>query len=81
MFFHPILIHGSGMNRSKGFRKAISCHFAAAECEYIDVRGTLQEVIKKEIEEVADKKFGIKVDMIDVWKFKSRLAAGVRSNL
>ena len=21
VFFHPILIHGSGMNRTKGFRK------------------------------------------------------------
>nr|CAH0113005.1 unnamed protein product [Daphnia galeata] len=27
VFFHPILIHGSGMNRTNGFRKAISCHY------------------------------------------------------
>lgn len=24
VFFHPLLIHGSGANRSQGFRKAIS---------------------------------------------------------
>ena len=41
VFFHPILIHGSGANRSKGFRKAISCHYAASECNYIDVLLTL----------------------------------------
>lgn len=27
VFFHPILIHGSGMNKTNGFRKAISCHY------------------------------------------------------
>ncbi|XP_069101597.1 uncharacterized protein [Argopecten irradians] len=27
VFFHPLLIHGSGMNRTEGFRKAISCHY------------------------------------------------------
>jgi phytanoyl-CoA hydroxylase len=32
VFFHPLLIHGSGANRTNGFRKAISCHYAASEC-------------------------------------------------
>lgn len=27
VFFHPILIHGSGPNRTRGFRKAISTHY------------------------------------------------------
>jgi ectoine hydroxylase-related dioxygenase (phytanoyl-CoA dioxygenase family) len=27
VFFHPILIHGSGPNRTQGFRKAISTHY------------------------------------------------------
>ena len=31
VFFHPLLIHGSGANRTDGFRKAISCHYAASE--------------------------------------------------
>lgn len=37
LFFHPLLVHGSGVNRSAGTRKAISCHYAAADCKYIDV--------------------------------------------
>jgi phytanoyl-CoA hydroxylase len=34
VFFHPKLLHGSGRNRSSGFRRAISSHYAAAECAY-----------------------------------------------
>ena len=33
LFFHPLLIHGSGHNRSDGFRRAISAHFASEACE------------------------------------------------
>ncbi len=33
LLFHPLLIHGSGRNRSAGCRRAISCHYAAADCE------------------------------------------------
>lgn len=33
VLFHPLLIHGSGRNRSDGFRRAISVHYASAECE------------------------------------------------
>ena len=32
LFFHPLLVHGSGRNRSDGFRRAISAHFASPEC-------------------------------------------------
>lgn len=34
--FHPLLIHGSGRNRSDNFRRALSSHYAAAECEQPD---------------------------------------------
>jgi phytanoyl-CoA hydroxylase len=85
VFFHPLLIHGSGANRTNGFRKAISCHYAASECEYIDVTGTLQEDFKNEVEKLANKKFGFdkdsKVDIRDIWRFKSRLVTGERINL
>ena len=37
VFFHPLLIHGSGINRSRGTRKAISAHYASADCNYIEV--------------------------------------------
>ena len=35
VFFHPLLLHGSGRNRSSGFRRAISAHYAAADCRYL----------------------------------------------
>lgn len=85
VFFHPILIHGSGKNRTQGFRKAISCHYASSECEYIDVKGTYQEAFKLEVETLANKKFGLKpdqkIDITDIWRMKSRLVAGERLNL
>ena len=34
VFFHPLLLHGSGRNRSTGFRRAISAHYASARCRY-----------------------------------------------
>ena len=35
VFFHPILLHGSGRNRTSGFRRAISAHYASAECKFL----------------------------------------------
>ncbi len=85
VFFSPLLIHGSGANRTNGFRKAISCHYAASECEYINVIGTLQEAFKIEVEQLANKKFGLsadqKLDINDIWRMKSRLVCGERINL
>ncbi|XP_037366517.1 phytanoyl-CoA dioxygenase, peroxisomal [Talpa occidentalis] len=83
VFFHPLLIHGSGRNMTQGFRKAISCHFAGASCEYIDVKGTSQENIEKEIVDMADKFYGAKgnIDLKDVWRYRARLVKGERINL
>ena len=85
VFFHPILIHGSGMNRTQGFRKvghlslslslrpppppplppitllslqAISTHYASSHCHYIDVAGTTQENIAREVDELVKKRVG-----------------------
>lgn len=85
VFFHPLLIHGSGANRTDGFRKveffrkppnksdsllikflilqAISCHYAASECFYIDVRGSSQEIISSEVEEIAKKRLGNDIEL------------------
>lgn len=52
-------------------RQAISCHFASTSCEYIDVEGTIQEDIKKEIEEMARMK-GIDLSLNDYWRSVSR---------
>ena len=32
VFFHPLLVHGSGHNRTADFRRAISAHFASEDC-------------------------------------------------
>ncbi|XP_066489708.1 phytanoyl-CoA dioxygenase, peroxisomal [Tiliqua scincoides] len=83
VFFHPLLIHGSGMNRTEGFRKAISCHYASCDCHYIDVKGTSQEIIENEVVDLASKKYGIEspVSLKDVWMVRSRLVKGERRNL
>ncbi|KAI8806840.1 phytanoyl-CoA 2-hydroxylase in complex with iron and 2-Oxoglutarate [Cladochytrium replicatum] len=77
IFFHPLLIHGSGANRTQGYRKAISCHYASSFCEYVDVKGTLQEEIAKEVEEIAKRKAGgMEVPFQAVWQIKGRLVKG-----
>ncbi|XP_030071556.1 phytanoyl-CoA dioxygenase, peroxisomal [Microcaecilia unicolor] len=83
VFFHPLLVHGSGMNRTEGFRKAISCHYASSDCNYIDVGGTSQENIASEIKQIVEKRYGedVTVSFKDVWKFRSRLVQGQRINL
>lgn len=75
VFFHPILLHGSGDNRTEHFRKAISCHYAGSECNYIDVHGTTQENIAEEVEELA-KRRGVDADFREIWKYRSRLVRG-----
>ncbi|XP_054721200.1 phytanoyl-CoA dioxygenase, peroxisomal-like [Uloborus diversus] len=76
VFFHPVLIHGSGANKTNGFRKAISCHYAACECDYIDVKGTSQQNIEKEILEVAKKKGAELDDLKYVFQIRGRLIRG-----
>uniref|UniRef100_A0A1A8SM55 Phytanoyl-CoA dioxygenase, peroxisomal n=1 Tax=Nothobranchius rachovii TaxID=451742 RepID=A0A1A8SM55_9TELE len=82
VFFHPLLIHGSGMNQTKGFRKAISCHYASSDCYYIDVKGTTQENIENEVIEIAEKKYGINdVAFKDTWAVRGRLVQGERTSM
>lgn len=82
VFFHPLLVHGSGVNVSNRTRKAISCHYAAGDCNYIDVTGTVQDSIAKEIQEIASKRYAIdKIDYADIWRFRASCVRGIRSNL
>lgn len=82
VFFHPLLVHGSGVNVSNRTRKAISCHYAAGDCNYIDVRGTVQDLVAKEIQDIAKKRFGIdEIDYADIWRLRSSCVRGIRSNL
>ncbi|XP_068611358.1 phytanoyl-CoA dioxygenase, peroxisomal isoform X2 [Brachionichthys hirsutus] len=83
VLFHPLLIHGSGTNQTQGFRKAISCHYASADCFYISVKGTTQENIEKEVLEIAARKHNMKgeFDLKDSWAFRGQLVQGERISL
>lgn len=35
VFFHPLLLHGAGRNRTSGFRRTILSHYASAKCRYL----------------------------------------------
>jgi len=80
VFFHPLLIHGSGTNRTTGYRKAISCHYAASECFFIDVEDTMQSEISEEVMKIAERRLGKELaDSMtyqDIWRFRSRTVAG-----
>jgi len=81
VFFHPLLIHGSGTNNTNHFRKAISCHYASADCHYIDVRGTSQENIAAEVSDIARRKGLSQVPFEMIWHIKSRLVRGREGKL
>lgn len=82
VYFHPKLIHGSGPNTTKGFRKSISCHYASSNCFFVDVTGTSTETMAKEFAELSKKLApGIEVSYSDFWRFKSRLVAGKEGTL
>jgi len=84
VFFHPLLVHGSGANTTNGFRKAISCHFASSDCYIIDEQGSEHEELAAELREEYRKKLGDQVANIsfgDGWSFKGRIVKGERTNL
>lgn len=76
VFLHPLLIHGSGANLTKGFRKAISCHYASSDCHVVQIRGTVQENIALEMESVVRKKYGVVSDYEVLFKSKCRVIRG-----
>jgi phytanoyl-CoA hydroxylase len=62
--------------------QAISCHYAAAESHFINVKGTIQENIAKEVEDIASKKYGkgIKIPFDFIWRIRSRLVIGCETD-
>ncbi|PAA80597.1 hypothetical protein BOX15_Mlig014171g1, partial [Macrostomum lignano] len=83
VLFHPLLIHGSGANRTEGYRKAISCHYASAHVEYIDVTGTHQQKIADEVDEIVRQRLGpdAKLSYEDVWRLRARHVRGREAKL
>ena len=86
VFFHPLLIHGSGMNRTTGFRKAISCHYASSHCRYVGLKPTQAE-LSAELGELAKTILakrgqpGVDMDLEDVFKLRARLVCGQEGSL
>jgi len=76
VFLHPLVVHGSGPNRSKRFRKAISCHYAASECHVIDVKNTVQEQVAKELEATGARKHLESLDFQSIMKLRSVVVRG-----
>ncbi|KAF5293663.1 hypothetical protein FQA39_LY03148 [Lamprigera yunnana] len=80
VFFHPLLLHGSGPNLTKGFRKAISSGYADSNCHFINLKGTIQEKVGKEIERIGQAG-GFKTTTIyKYFKSKSVLLRGKPGN-
>lgn len=89
VFFHPLLVHGSGRNRTDGFRKAISCHYASSHCWYVDV-DEKQQNIAEEVKATARQVLArrgfpnvdeIDIDYADLWRIRARLVAGTEGAL
>jgi len=92
ILFHPLVIHGSSRNKSNGFRRSISCHYASANCRYIeDITGTGHETVALEVEAMAakmvkrypaalQKQLG-RVTFQQTWRLKSRMIAGKAGTL
>ena len=76
IFFHPLLIHGSGPNTSPRFRKAISGHFAnALICKLCDTEGTMKDMIAKETTMLARRK-GLEIRHRDIYSIIARSVRG-----
>ncbi|KAJ3649000.1 hypothetical protein Zmor_020776 [Zophobas morio] len=79
VFFHPLILHGSGPNITKRLRKSVSCHYADSNCYFIDVKGTVQENVGTEVVD-AISKYGYSCSFVEYWKRKSRLLKGPPGN-
>ena len=52
VFFHPVLLHGSGRNRTQGFRRAISAHYTSTDVTWVwkqtEFRGRKYRIVRGE---------------------------------
>ena len=84
VFFHPLTVHGSGPNKTDGYRKSMCCHFAASECKYVPIENAMQKMVTEEVLNYVRKKvksgknmpFSEDVNYQSIWKFKAVLVAG-----
>nr|XP_026492009.1 phytanoyl-CoA dioxygenase, peroxisomal-like isoform X1 [Vanessa tameamea] len=70
VFFHPLLVHGSGANTSGRHRKCISAHYASAAVAY--ARAAPQAALAREVEGAARRVTGARISFEDTWRYKSK---------
>ena len=89
VLFHSALVHGSGVNRTAGFRRAISAHYAPVEATWIEdgssssseqtfkVGDRLTESIKKKFGvEEEEEQVHLQFNYSDFWKIRGRQVRG-----
>lgn len=81
IMFHPKLIHGSGANMTKGFRKAITCHYASSDCYFIPVQGTIMENAERDMQTAMGRRGIGNISFQDYWRYKSYLVRGLPGKL
>jgi len=82
VFFHPLLIHGSGANLSERNRRSISVHYCNSKKVDFLREGVIPEQAKiaREVEEMAKKLKNFSVTFDAIWKAKSRQVQGDPGN-
>eukprot|EP01065_Artemidia_motanka_P035849 TRINITY_DN43742_c0_g1_i1.p2 TRINITY_DN43742_c0_g1~~TRINITY_DN43742_c0_g1_i1.p2 ORF type:complete len:376 (+),score=91.73 TRINITY_DN43742_c0_g1_i1:61-1128(+) len=74
VFFHPLLHHGSGRNRSTGCRQAISSHYVGCSCVYFDpLRDPVQRLRAERVAATGGHQYG---DADHVQLYRRRLRDG-----
>lgn len=76
VFFHPLLLHGSYENRTQNFRHAINCDYSDSYVDIIDMKGTIQENICTELEEICEKRKGKCHTYVEIFQMKSKCVKG-----
>ena len=78
VFFHPLLIHGSGTNLSPQNRRSISVHYCNSKKVDFVRNGVIPEQarIAKEVEGMAKRVYGVNATFDQIWKVKSRQVQG-----
>eukprot|EP01084_Bolivina_argentea_P147850 258638_1 len=79
VFFHPLLIHGSGANVTNKNRRSISVHYCNSKLVKFVKDGYVipqQSIIATEVEATLKKLTGKDIKYKDYWKIKSRQVKG-----
>ncbi|GLV31327.1 hypothetical protein CBL_11058 [Carabus blaptoides fortunei] len=80
VFFHPLLCHGSGPNITKGFRKALSCHYASSNCYFEENPDASQIPPMKDIKKFG-KSIGLDLSRREIFEARQMLVKGKPGNL